>query len=1217
MRPLPLTVGRQPRSPRGFALLITITLVAFLVLILVGLATLTRVETQVAANSQQQAQARQNALMALNIAIGQLQKHTGPDQRITARADIILPSSVTITPPTPNGVGYFPDAGPGRGTTGAEAVDEVDSYWRASRNRHWTGAWQNTNTDPYDPEDAVAFNARPTPTPPWLVSGNENTPAGTAPMFQPTDVVSGLSITSTPFDEILDANDRPHRLLVKASADATTTTSLDRAVTAPQVPIISSNVPGMSGPTPVGHYAWWVGDEGVKARANLIDPYAPPAGSETAQERELREQKRLQSAQRPAIEAMTTDGTDGLAADYPANAERLAAALTHTQLDYLSDDIDFPSELRSRFHDLTVRSRGVLADVKNGGLKRDLTYILSRRTVAEFRTALTTVPTGADPYNVVPNSSYNPAISVDSTPYANLPTSTGDYSDLLNNTATWEQLWSYYNMGNRLTDTPAGVFDNEGIANARLPRGTEQGLTPLVVQGKVFYRLRIEEGTIRVDIRPIVVLANPYSVPLRGDFIVRFFFGNGNDNGVRIQRGPADTTDLDDFTNVEGTTGPQHGYMGNTRLVVNATEIPPGVAQIFTVDPDDDTVIANLGTVRNVRLKNTFDPTAFLTYDTDKPAINPLTPENTHLALRTSNDFRIESFMGTLDSALLNRFSAIYARESRQNDNDLNNIDTADESSSGFRVQPFEAVDDSSQEGAGLFFTLHDGFAYNMQQSPFFQVNYRAFTTAHYSAGNAHPLQLAIKYYMAGEENPTGVNPYLAANLLPPAGTGIPSTTRWGLVSTGKFPSMTELPDEVDDPSEPDIGFVNILFDLPQPGRPVTSLGQLQHFNIAGHVVAGEDVKPATWQLSHPIGNSYPTPRVTRDAVFSNQPQLGRHYDGAYLWNDILWDRFYFSSFPSDENAEFDFNDPDDSLVNARYKPFRDPNVVPPDEPDQFRGIFNAAENLLVEGAFNINSTSVEAWKAVLSSLKEVAIGTETNPANLSAPFARTHDRDGGSADAHAGDTENAWAGFRNLSQTEINAIAEEMVLQVRLRGPFLSMSDFVNRRLSTGKPRHNSTDGDPLRLGLSGALQAAIDRVVNRQSDITNPLFSEQMPRTNHTDSGNHTYYGDMHYAAPTRISGFPGYLFQADILSALAPTLAARSDTFTIRTYGNVVNPADPTAPPVAHAWCEAIVQRIPDYVEDGTAPEEIPSTGSLNADFGRRYEIVSFRWLTPEDI
>lgn len=90
---------------RGFALLITVTLLAFLVLLLVSLASLTRVETQVANNNQSLAQARQNALFALNLALGQLQKHAGPDTRVTARADV-QPLATTATPslippPTP------------------------------------------------------------------------------------------------------------------------------------------------------------------------------------------------------------------------------------------------------------------------------------------------------------------------------------------------------------------------------------------------------------------------------------------------------------------------------------------------------------------------------------------------------------------------------------------------------------------------------------------------------------------------------------------------------------------------------------------------------------------------------------------------------------------------------------------------------------------------------------------------------------------------------------------------------------------------------------------------------------------------------------------------------------------------------------------------------------------------------------------------------------
>ena len=57
-----------------------------------------------------------------------------------------------------------------------------------------------------------------------------------------------------------------------------------------------------------------------------------------------------------------------------------------------------------------------------------------------------------------------------------------------------------------------------------------------------------------------------------------------------------------------------------------------------------------------------------------------------------------------------------------------------------------------------------------------------------------------------------------------------------------------------------------------------------------------------------------------------------------------------------------------------------------------------------------------------------------------------------------------AWRGIRLLTERQIDRLAEECVRQVKLRGPFLNLSDFVNRRLEDGP------------FGLSGALQAAID---------------------------------------------------------------------------------------------------------------------------------------------
>jgi type II secretory pathway pseudopilin PulG len=109
----------SPQRPQnsGFALIITIVLMSMLVLLMVSMASLTRVETQIASNYQQVDQARSNALMALNIAIGELQAEAGPDQRITARADILDSDADT------------------------EVIDTVNQPY-------WTGVWKTGDKSP-------------------------------------------------------------------------------------------------------------------------------------------------------------------------------------------------------------------------------------------------------------------------------------------------------------------------------------------------------------------------------------------------------------------------------------------------------------------------------------------------------------------------------------------------------------------------------------------------------------------------------------------------------------------------------------------------------------------------------------------------------------------------------------------------------------------------------------------------------------------------------------------------------------------------------------------------------------------------------------------------------------------------------------------------------------------------------------------------------------
>lgn len=72
----------------GFAVVIALSLMAFITLLLISMTTFIRVETVNAAQSRTLTQARQNALLGLQEALGQLQAAAGPDQRVTATGSL-------------------------------------------------------------------------------------------------------------------------------------------------------------------------------------------------------------------------------------------------------------------------------------------------------------------------------------------------------------------------------------------------------------------------------------------------------------------------------------------------------------------------------------------------------------------------------------------------------------------------------------------------------------------------------------------------------------------------------------------------------------------------------------------------------------------------------------------------------------------------------------------------------------------------------------------------------------------------------------------------------------------------------------------------------------------------------------------------------------------------------------------------------------------------
>ncbi len=424
-----------------------------------------------------------------------------------------------------------------------------------------------------------------------------------------------------------------------------------------------------------------------------------------------------------------------------------------------------------------------------------------------------------------------------------------------------------------------------------------------------------------------------------------------------------------------------------------------------------------------------------------------------------------------------------------------------------------------------------------------------------------------------------------------------------------------------------------VLFDVPRQETGVVSLAQFQHAKISDLV----------WHPSNAIGNSLADPRLgsggltgtapTASTAFSahfggfHERDLGWSadsqrsggsggwaanaramlggapeqdnlvYDLSFEANRTLWDRYFLSSGTAAQKSAF-LADPDlNPLPNGRMRLAAATRASASGA--ALEDFHRAAYHLMVDGAFNVNSTRKEAWKALLASTRRSGYGSGEG-----VPFPRVLDAPGGAwQTGDMVDGDEAWAGHRELTGQEIDALAGAIVEEVKLRGPFLSLADFVNRRLA----------GDE--TGRMGALQAAIERAdLNRSMISAYPLDnSKPLPDYAHPDNIEDATRLDQTLKPPSKAWGAPAYLTQADVLQVIGPALSARSDTFTIRAYGDAV---DASGAVTARAWCEAVVQRTPQPVHpdgSGLNPREAGRAG----DFGRRFAICSFRWLRAAEI
>ncbi len=1131
---------------------------AFIVLLLLSFTTLASIEVNRSELDRVKLLAQENARLGILSAIGELQRHTGPDQRTTARADI-----------------------------NANLVNATNA------NAHWLGAYKNGTSGDYTKTpgevateiiNASSSNGSQAKLLNWLVSGNEGLVSsdGTSNglKFSPESTVNNLTSANALSTDITIANS-PARLLV---GPKTVGQSAVDYVAAPLVEVVNDDN------VVTGGYAWWISDNGTKAPLNLTMPEAleessyafvtsPRAAIELMDAENASDQVTLASSDMLELDPMSDEAVyDPTDPDLPRllDLDQMPLLKGSANRSTLSKLIDL------RYHDLTTESQGLLTDTYAGGLKQDMSVLLSTSALEPLDTDFL-FQTEPDP-----NDSAEPDFGV----------------------PTWGQLRSF-----------AQTTVNDELT-PRLPTETESGIAPLLTYFSLGFEYIVSAAGIDIHlaVSPVVVLWNPYTVPIKAaKYEVGMQRRSSDKAWFQLQESQPDGSWKDKETrslNRAGGTwngGEKHRYF---RFVVDADAIPPGKSIIYTLEGSESGKTYDApsdGEPENV-LTPGFNPTGHVlmrsiskkSEDSDASTVYRVAVDRTDTSNRTitgNTSYISYNNFKPNQGELCTYLGEVVSTEP------IGTNPTADKRwyQSFTRAYPGTFP--------GMSSSGHTGLAQG--PAPLSSLTTPAFAQTFKARFSGSPMR------WLAQGNPRAFIAMRYPRRLGDSGDGMDTTTP-GYIGTS---SNTDWPQFiVGDDEDASSGYgldadgsgetiQATLFEYRPENQPLLSLGQLQHANLGitnGHPAYAIGNSLADFRLGSLSDVLY----FANDNTYKPTALVRIYYDFSWNLNRALWDRYFVSTVPNVGTGKITdtvLTPIPDQLPNSRIK-LNDVYVE-----SEIRDANLAAKHMSINGAFNINSTSEQAWRAVLGGANQLGydpvsgtLSTDRTQAALSRFTKPTTAPNAVSA---------TWQGHRELDEEQIAQLAANIVEEIRNRGPFVSLADFVNRRL-VDNPNTQYPDGDPLDERLRGTLQGAIDRTTSGALAANNDttLHLDDIPDYSDTSQ----YYnksamrGGRDSVAPysSKSAFAPQFLTQADILSAIGPILSARSDTFTIRSYGEYVNPL--TNNIESRAWCEAVVQRTYNYVDDGVSPETPPSlAGAINQSLGRKYEIISFKWLTPEEI
>ena len=1213
--------------PRGFSLITTVTMLVLLSLIAIGLLSLSAVTVRSGSAELAQLEAKANARLALMLALGELQKYVGPDQRISAAAGILDPTPETLEV-EPDGVTH--------------------PYWTAVWSTKWAGPNGDENVTPWvrnDKEgglsdrrfDRAGFD-RVKEVLSYLVSGNEGGKEVREPANEFLEALKGEGGKEVaPDEEILMVG--PGTVGSEAGGSGT------------EKEVIAKRVPLTQGDRERGGYAFWVGDNGIKANIGQPDRYRDddpqrgpnPDGME-----------RLVNAQDSADEHV-----DGLGRVDDKDAEKLIT----NQSVALSAGVNV-NGLKDRYHDITALSRSVLTNVRQGGLQRDLTVYLNSRDgeIPNLEVKRRRVAWGlSDTDNIVGPA--NPDVAEEqSTTWED--TKYRDIAPTFALLRKWHRIGSSHGYDEddieaippapttessdlRGMNDGVNVYDGSNLRPAGFLPHDEPNISPALVEGSIYYNLATypdrpgsttAKYVLRVCLYPRVALWNCYNVKLDVPPTMAKLFVNGNkdvqlilDNQssprvpIAFGRGSTNGVGAARTSGTGADKSPGH-HVGFVLFSLPAVSMEPGETLVFSPQRASEYSIANPG--RNkLSAERAPDPTRYFYQDmlqrhdgkpirfTESPGGGRASGGDNYLmalkdatGLENATDAQFDTMPlmvytnGSLQAGGSDELPVLWNARApvrileldhsrdRLDGNAIPDVRTRD----GFRMRWWEEPV-SNQEGSGQL------------------------------ADDPRHLQSAI----IANWNPRAAyycrNPWDNVTDIPPHFYGAYTRDLFdGDVSWGAMAPRPLNGKMLGNPFGPPIDGPDslVLFEVPTTEIGIPSIGYLRHLKLSEF----------GWHPSYAVGNSLACPRtgrkttspvmrssqerdkngwnqwlfgwsdgaptywamLTRQILFERPSDHFVVYDLSYEVNFNLWDNYFVSTGTDDEKEEFVDNPEENPLPNGRMGLYATSDDVKRDINDFHR----AATQLMLEGGFNIHSISKEAWKAVLGSTADTGYGSGD-----AVPFPRMlNPPEGEWLDARPEDPE-ATSGFRSISDYDLDALAEELVREIKERAPFFGLADFVNRRLRDHKH------------GEMGPVEAAIRAAeINRAFDEAYPLDNrEDLPRVTFDNMSDSTRL-DQTLKPDSVAWGLPGYLTQGDIMQVIGSTLTPRSDTFTVRAYGESV---DGNGDIQARAWCEAVVQRTPEPIEPDLAGLNPRTVGANQIDWGRRFRVVSFRWMSPEEV